>query len=1126
MPLLDSFKITPDKFIKQKISFLPHGADALAIAKLHNKQPILVIANDAFNLNRLFEEIKLFNPSLRVVLFPDSEILPYERISTQKEIIAERLKILWHISHQQTDIVLVQVSSLQCRIPPAEYLNSRMFLLKVGEKLSITNLSHKLINSDYTHVEQVYEAGEFAVRGGIVDIMPMGSKSLIRIELFDDEIETLKLIDNKTKLLLENVSQYELIPAREYPTDKESLNRFIANFTGYFTKLADSTLLKELKNGLLPPGSEFYLPLFFSQAATLFDYLDSTWQVIYYQNLQSSATLNWQEINKRYEMLNYQYPCLKPADLFLTADNILGKIKNYKAFEFQESGELNANIQQLPDISTATTNPLANLKGFRQNFKGKIIGVFDSIGRVEIMRQTLQNHGLSAEIIPTLDTASDKRTIYLIQATLYNGFICGDYAFITEQELYRNISRATRKRKAAATNIENDAIIRDLAEIKPGDFVVHINHGIGKYLGLSKQTIADIEYEMLELEYKGESKLFIPVHNLHLISRYGHLDNVQVVANQLGSSQWGKVKAKAEKKINDMATELLELYARREMEQGNKFSLPAEYADFAASFMYEPTADQLNCIDNIITDMTNTKPMDRLICGDVGFGKTEVAIRAAFICAMNGKQVAMLAPTTLLTEQHYQNFANRFAGFPIKIAEISRFKTKKEITEILEQLKQGQIDVVIGTHRLIQGDIQFANLGLVIIDEEHRFGVKQKEKLKQLRSHIDFLAMTATPIPRTLSMAMEGLRDFSIIATPPKRRLAVNTQICVDDNQILREAILREIRRGGQVYFLFNDVENIGKMHERLSKLIPEVEIAIAHGQMNENVLEQSIRDFIHQRYHILLCSTIIESGIDIANANTIIIYRADKLGLAQLYQLRGRVGRSHHQAYCYLVTPEKVTSDAEKRLDAIKMTSELGSGFNLAMHDLEIRGAGEILGENQSGDIKEVGLSLYTEMLKRAINKLKSKKIAGALPDFYCEVNLNTTTIIPNQYCPDIHERLVYYKRFAKAETRDSVDSVYQDIMDNWGLPPEELQHLVEAHYIRIKATKLGIQKLEVSDKQIIISFIDKPPLEPIKIINLLQKYYTCKYDGKNKLNWSVNSENTLKKIKNANYILDELIK
>lgn len=1211
------------KAFKQKIDRLVPGSDAWAIANLYqNSQqnspdchaPLLVIVNDAYTANRLIDEIRLFNSKLRVSIFNDHEVLPYERLSPSKDIIANRLTTLWQISYDLLDIVIVQLTALQTKICPKEYLNARVMLLKIGDKISTTNLRHNLVSSDYTNVEQVYESGEFAIRGGIIDIMPMGSKQIVRIDLFDDEIDSLKILDYKTKETVQSVSEYQLMPAREYPTDKNALHSFIDHFKNYFFKnhfsqpqqhnnsahigLVDSDLLRELNNGLLPPGSEFYLPLFFEYTASLFDYLDDKWQIVYFQDALQHLNLNWQDINRRYNLCSSQYPCLKPIELFLTVDSFFGNIRQFNSFEIQQSGELNSQIKLLQDIAinNKLADPLTKLKQFKHSFAGKIVIVLDSLGRTEIVRKTLDKHGLATQVVndlsvlinenspssistssvftPGVSTAGGSTLgasilsgsvannlyatpIYLIKAVLYNGFIVNNIAFITEQELYKfgsNYSMnnaadsssvnarddagsrglggysSNRRRHKNSNAVESDAIIRDLSEIEVGDYVVHINHGVAKYLGLSTQTISDIEYEMLELEYQNESRLFIPVNNLHLISRYKKSDSgIEIKVNQLGSAQWGKIKDKALKKIDDMAAELLELYAQREMQQGNKFILPDEYPQFAESFMYQPTDDQVSAIDSIIKDMLSIKPMDRLICGDVGFGKTEVAIRAAFICAMNGRQVAVLAPTTLLTEQHYQNFLNRFAGFPINIAEISRFKTKQEITQTLELAKAGKVDIIIGTHRLIQNDVQFANLGLVIIDEEHRFGVKQKEKLKQLRANIDFLAMTATPIPRTLSMAMEGLRDFSIIATPPKRRLAINTIVAYDEDRTLREAVFREISRGGQVFFLYNDVENIDKMYQRLTKLIPEAAVTIAHGQMNEHQLEESIRSFIKQRFHILLCSTIIETGIDIANANTIIIYRADKLGLAQLYQLRGRVGRSHHQAYCYLVIPENVTSNAEKRLDAIKMTTELGSGFNLAVHDLEIRGAGEILGDSQSGNIRDVGLSLYTEMLKKAINKLKLKvksKENITLEDVYCEVNLNTTTILPTDYCPDVHERLVYYKRFAKAETINEIDLIYQNVIDHWGLPPQPLQHLVEMHYLRIKSAALGVQKLDATDKQINIIFSNAPKVAPDTIIGLLQKLYTCKFDGKNKLTWAVKLDNAAEKISKVNYILDELAK
>lgn len=1123
------------QLLKQKIGRLVPSSDAWALANLPQNNPLLIIVNDAYTANRLANEIVLFNPALKVAIFPDIEILPYERLSPSKNMIAGRLTILWQISYNQLDVVIVQLGTLQTRLCPPEYLHSRVMLLKVGDKISTDNLRQKLVSSDYTHVEQVYEAGEFAIRGGIIDIMPMGSKYLVRLDLFDDEIESLKLLNSKTQQIIQTVNEYQLIPVREYPTDDATLQFFKNNFNHYFAQNQQITeISKEFTHGLLPPGSEFYLPLFFKHTVNLFDYLTEKWQVVYFQDAIEHLNLNWQEINRRYSLFNYQYPCIKPSELFFTSDIIFSNIRRFNSFEIQQTGELYPHLEQLPDIAinNKLADPLTNLKKFRLAFTGKTILVIDSLGRLEIVRKTLEKYAIKTQTLQNLSSpinSLDNTTIYVIRGVLYNGFIVNNTAFITEQELYKLTNDSTISiHKKTHRALEDDAIIRDLSEIEIGDYVVHINHGVGKYLGLSSQVISDIEYEMLELEYKNESRLFIPVNNLHLISRYKKLENNNIEVNQLGSGKWDKIKNKTLKKIDDMAAELLELYANREMQQGNKFTMPAEYAQFAESFMYQPTDDQVEAINNIIKDMLSARPMDRLICGDVGFGKTEVAIRAAFICAMNGRQVALLAPTTLLTEQHYQNFINRFAGFPLNIGEISRFKTKNEIQQTLELVKAGKIDIIIGTHRLIQKDVHFANLGLVIIDEEHRFGVSQKEKLKQMRANVDFLAMTATPIPRTLSMAMEGLRDFSIIATPPKRRLAINTIVAFDEDHILKEAIMREIRRGGQIFFLYNNVENIQEMYHRLTKLIPEAAITIAHGQMNEHVLEESIRDFIKQRFQILLCSTIIETGIDIANANTIIIYRADKLGLAQLYQLRGRVGRSHHQAYCYLVIPETITPDAQKRLDAIKMTTELGSGFNLAMHDLEIRGAGEILGDSQSGNIREVGLSLYTEMLKKAIHKLKQNKLVdnGLISnDVYCEVNLNITTIIPHEYCPNVHERLVYYKRLAKADTINEVDLVYQDIINDWGLPPESVQHLIETHYLRLKASALGIQKLDANDRQISLLFTDKPNLDPAKIIALLQKLHTCRFDGKNKLIWAtVRLDGVANKITKIQYLFDKL--
>lgn len=1089
----------------------------------------LIITNDAHHAIRIYNELKTFAPELKSALFPDYGILPYERNAVAKAVIAERLLTLWQMQHGLLDIVIIPISVVNNKLPSLEYIAARFFSLKVNEKLSIQELRHQLINGGYDLVEQVVEPGDFAIRGGIIDIIPMGSKNIIRIELFDDEIETLKLLDIKTREFISSIANFELAPTREYPTDSSALAMFFTRFNEVFPN-APLKLQQDIKHGLLPPGAEFYLPLFFAECNSIFDYFTEPYQVIYAENTVSLLEEHWHDLKNRYTHFNYQYPCLKPAELFYPTEDVFAFIKRHQSYVFSIASAVDTQFKLFPDIAIIhknNTNPFSQLLAFKNTFNGIIILILPSIGRLEIIRDTLERHNIKAQLITDLNAATTISTVYLYAGYLYNGFILHNTAFISEKELYRTIYKNIPRHYVTDTLLENDSIVRDLAEISVGDFVVHINHGIGKYLGLITQTIDNIEYEMLELEYQNESKLFIPIYNLHLISRYTKLDGSTVELNTLGSNKWDKIKKKCEKKIEDIAAKLLELYAVRQMQKGEQFSIPTDYKKFCDSFGYEPTIDQESCFNAVISDMQSTKPMDRLICGDVGFGKTEVAIRATFIAAMNGKQVAMLSPTTLLTEQHFENFSNRFNGFPLKVAEISRFKTKKEIADILSQVENGQVDILIGTHRIIQADIKFKNLGLVIIDEEHKFGVKQKEKLKELRHNVDFLTLTATPIPRTLSMALDGIRDFSIIATPPQKRLAINTQVILDDDHIIKDAITRETRRGGQVYFLYNDVQNINEMLLRLNKLVPELQIAVAHGQMNEHVLEQTIRDFISQRYHILLCSTIIESGIDIPNANTIIIYAAHELGLAGLHQLRGRVGRSSQQAYCYLVTPESTTAIANKRLDAIKATSELGAGFNLAMHDLEIRGAGEILGDTQSGDIKEVGLSLYTDILKKTIKRLKAH--AGNLVnkeqlELTCEVTFNATAIIPDSYCSEIHERLIYYKKLARSTSNDEIDIIYQDLMDRFGLPTIEIKTLIASHQLRLLGLKLGITKIDTTNSKITLTFIDKPNIAIETMVKVMQELKTCKYDGKNKLIWTIEATNIEDKINNTNLIINKL--
>ncbi len=1116
--------------LDRSINLLP-SSDSLFIAsyaKSKNSR-LIIITKNSFDSRRINDEVKLFDPELKIKILQNTEILPYEKAFPQKEVIAERLRTLWQVFYQQLDILIVEINTLQTKICPPQYLIQRMLLLKVGAKLPVTDLKEKLVSADYLLVEQVLEPGEFAVRGSIIDILPMGSTNLIRIELFDNEIEKLQELEVTTKEILRSVSEIEIIPTREYPIDQETAKNFINQFNKKFPNHSDNHIIKNIQHGIFPAGSEFYLPLFFDNLSSLFDYISpNNWEIISYKTICDDMENNWNEIESRHDTLRYQYPCLNPHELFISKQETLDVINQFKHLTFNVIQQSDNHLIKLPDITINSKSdlPLKNLQNFINNFNGILVVVANGIGRIQIIKETLINNNLDVSIIKSLSEESNNK-ILLINGYLQHSFILDKIALISEYDLYSGLEIKVRKYNNNRNNQFNKAnSLTDLSEISIGDYIVHINHGIGKYLGLTKQIIDDIEYEMLELEYQDNAKLFVPIQNLYLISRYSKPEETEVTTSKLGSSKWNNLKQKAQKRINDTAAELLKLYAEREAQVGNKFVIPPEYEQFCQNFGYTPTLDQETSFNEIIKDMTNLKPMDRLICGDVGFGKTEVAIRAAFICAMNGKQVAILTPTTLLTEQHYQNFVNRFSSFPIKVREISRFRTKKEIDQTLEQVKSGDVDILVGTHRLLQNDINFANLGLIIIDEEHRFGVKQKEKLKQLKANVDFLAMTATPIPRTLSMALDGLRSFSIIATPPSRRLPINTITSTDDASIIKEAILRETRRGGQVFFLYNDVATIIQMYDKLTKLMPDLSIAIAHGQMNEHNLEVVIRDFIQQKYNLLLCSTIIETGIDIPNANTIIIYRADKFGLANLYQLRGRVGRSHHQAYCYLIIPENITNNASKRLDAIEMTSELGSGFSLALNDLEIRGAGEILGEKQSGDIKEIGLSLYTSMLKKTIKKLKSGELGSNFdPESHCEINLHATAIIPDKYCPNIPERLLYYKKLTNANSTEDIDLIYQDIIDKHGLPPEPVKLLIQSNYLRIKAEVIGVSQLNINEKSITLIFIDNPPIEPIKMINLLQKHHNCRFDGKNKLTYSINVVNNNEQIKHAHDILDQLI-
>lgn len=1106
--------------------YVADSFDSFLIANLYQQSPFLLICNNATQVNRISDEIKIFKPQIRCIKFPDLELLAYERNNAQKDLIAQRLEALWQIYQQNVDMVVIQATTLAQLIVPIDYLIGRVVIFRVGDKILLNKFKSQLINSGYNLTSQVYEPGEFAVYGSIIDIMPMGSRDLIKIDLFDDEIESLTRLDPKTKTSIEKITEFKLIPAFEYPTDPDSLNIFANNLINQFPKLVDKKQVDEIKRGILPAGCEFYLPLFFNQPSSFFDYINPNWQIVYFDEIFHHLNVNYMEIQNRYNLFNYQYPCLPPEQLFIDAQELSNQIKCFNPI-ILKNHQTSGDFTHLPNVTIddRSKTPLNNLIEFSNYFKGNIVIASYSLGQQELIKSTLKANNLDPLEIDALEQIDQsKHQLYLINATIYNGFISHKLAIITPNLLYLHKSSISKK----STTSNDKTPFFDLSEINPGDYLVHQNFGIGKYITLVNHTIDGVSYDMLELEYANKTKLSVPTHNLHLITRYKLSGNNIVELSDLGSNKWKRLKEKTFKKVEDIAVQLLEIYAKRELSQAHPFTIPNEYSDFVQAFGYEPTLDQENAFNQVISDLTSNKKMDRLICGDVGFGKTEVAIRAAFISAFNGYQVAILCPTTLLTEQHYNSFINRFVGFPIKIAEISRFKSKKEIEEILQLTQNGQIDILIGTHRLIQDDVKFKQLGLIIIDEEHRFGVKQKEKLKKFRADTNILTLSATPIPRTLSMSLEGIRDFSLITTPPKKRLSVNTIICNDDYSIIKEGILREIKRGGQIFFVYNDVATIDTMYKKLMELVPELNIIIAHGQMPSMTLEAAIYDFIHQRYNLLLCSTIIENGIDIPNANTIIIYRADKFGLSQLHQLRGRVGRSYHQAYCYLMVPETTNRDAILRIDAITTFNELGAGFNLAVQDLEIRGSGELLGQAQSGEIKQVGISLYNEMLGKAVRKLKRNLnlLEDDLSDnMNCEVNLSETAILTPTYCESVQKRLIFYKRLSSATTIDEVDLVYADIINSCGLANPELTNLIQSHYIRVKALHLGITKVDITLEKITLQFIPNSPISSDKLITLLQKHNKSRFEeAKHRLSYFSEVKSIKEQLDNTFKLLDEL--
>ncbi|MCP4635386.1 MAG: transcription-repair coupling factor [Methyloversatilis sp.] len=1097
---------------------LPGGAQALALGQLASDlgAPLVIVAARPMDAQRLLDEIRWFAPGLRAFQLPDWETLPYDQFSPHADLVSERLETLYALMRGELDVLVVPASTALYRLAPREYLAAHTFFVQQGSKLDVEGLRLQLTLAGYSAVTQVVAPGEYSVRGGLVDLYPTGSALPYRIDLFDDEVESIRTFDVDTQRTVFPTKEIRLLPAREFPMDDKARaafrSRFRETFEGDPTK---STIYKDVSNGVPSAGIEYYIPLFFERTDTLFDYLPANAVVALDFEVNDAIADFWRDTKSRHDLMKGERarPILPPSDLFLSEEQFHVSLANRPIVRLGRGDEV-ADVAALPDVAVErkSDDPLFRLRTLIA--AQRVLVVAESAGRRETLTDYFNEYGLPNIAVDSFDAALGvDAKLAIVVGPLAEGFAltAPPMALVTESELYPSQARSRSKRDGRKVTAEN--FLRDLTELKVGDPVVHLQHGIGRYIGLMHMDLGEGETEFLHLEYADGDKLYVPVSQLHQISRYSGAPGDQVHLHKLGSGQWEKAKKKAAAQVRDTAAELLALYAQRSARKGHTFGFRQHDMDaFAEGFGFEETPDQINAINAVVGDMTSGRPMDRLVCGDVGFGKTEVALRAAFVAVADGKQVAVLAPTTLLAEQHYQTFSDRFAQvaheWPARIAEISRFKSAKEQTQALKEAAEGKIDVLIGTHRLLQKDVKFARLGLVIIDEEHRFGVRQKEALKALRAEVGVLTLTPTPIPRTLAMSLEGIRDFSVIATAPQKRLAIKTFVSPWSRGLIREAVLREFKRGGQVYFLHNEVDTIEEMKTRLADLLPEARIVVGHGQLPERELERVTREFTQRRHNLLLCTTIIETGIDNPNANTIIINRADRFGLAQLHQLRGRVGRSHHQAYAYLLTDAhaKPTEQGRRRLEAIQMMEELGSGFFLAMHDLEIRGAGEVLGDSQSGEMQEVGFNLYTEMLKSAVKALQKGEQAGDLTqplDIVSEINLHMPALLPTDYCPDVHERLTLYKRLANCEKDDELGELREELVDRFGQMPDQTRALLETHRLRIAARPLGILKIDAHETQILFTFVPNPPIEPIRIIQLVQKDRNFKLAGQDRLSW-----------------------
>ncbi|MEJ1298824.1 MAG: transcription-repair coupling factor [Candidatus Sedimenticola sp. (ex Thyasira tokunagai)] len=1125
-------------------------SDSVAIAAAAERFDglLLVLADDAQVALQLEGGLKflLGETGAEVLSFPDWETLPYDVFSPLPELVSQRLLTLHRLSSMQRGVLILPVSTLLQRLPPKAYLDAHTLVLEVGNSLSLDTMRRQLEQAGYHCVSQVIGHGEYAIRGALLDLFPMGSNTPYRIDLFDEEIESIRTFDPESQRTINKIKRIEMLPAREFPLDEAGIGHFRQAYRNTFDGDPQNSLIyREVSNGNAPGGLEYYLPLFFDSTATLFDFLPDRLLTIKSAQARDQAELFLEQVHQRYEQRSHdtERPLLIPKRLYLESDELANRLNRGRLIELQR-GEIeskNKGFTAFHNFATHSPPPLsfqarANrpagaLLDFIDSDPGRILFIAESAGRREMLNETLNSYGIRPAGVESWHAFVDSDIpLGLTVAPLEQGLWLDQDRLLTITESQLLGERVRQERRRSAKHRDAEQVVRNLTELHIGAPVVHEDHGVGRYLGLQALEVGGMATEFLTLEYAKGDKLYVPVSSLHMISRYAGASPENAPLHRLGGDQWERVKRKAAEQARDVAAELLEIYARRAANQGYAFPEPGEeYATFATSFEFEETPDQQQTIDAVLNDMENPQPMDRVVCGDVGFGKTEVAMRAAFAAVNGGKQVAVLVPTTLLAQQHYNNFSDRFADWPMKVESLSRFRTGKQQTAIIEGLANGQVDIVIGTHKLLSDSVKFKNLGLVIIDEEHRFGVRHKERLKSLRSEVDMLTLTATPIPRTLNMAMSGMRDLSIIATPPAARHPIKTFVSQWNDVLVEEACQREIKRGGQVYFLHNEVSTIENAAARLERLMPGVRVQVAHGQMRERELEAIMRDFYHQRFNILVCTTIIESGIDVPSANTIIINRADKLGLAQLHQLRGRVGRSHHRAYAYLITPppKTLTPDAKKRLEAIESLEDLGAGFTLATHDLEIRGAGELLGEGQSGQIHEVGFSLYTELLERAVKALK----AGENPnldrplDHGAEIDLQLPALLPEDYLPDVHSRLVLYKRIASAADREELRELQVEMIDRFGLLPDPAKVLFGITELKLKANPLGISKIEAGPSSGRILFSGEPKIDPGRIIHLIQtKPKRYKLDGADKIRFFIDMSEREQRISQITAMLDEI--